>query len=177
MCLKLPVTNAELLNVSGVGKAKQERYGKYFINAVKRYVDEHPEAKNIAAKSGEYASGNGSEGSELFSIIRSRRGELEGKDEEMTLTQLADDILSQLGIAANRTLVKNAVKDWLINENYLTEEVQNGRTVTSVTILSEEAGIRELQRISALNRPYTTVIYSRQAQEFIYENIDEIFGN
>ena len=39
MAQKAPVTIAELLDVSGVGKFKAERYGQRFITAIKKYTD------------------------------------------------------------------------------------------------------------------------------------------
>ena len=39
MCRKLPVNKAEFLNVSGVGTAKADKYGKQFINIIKKYKE------------------------------------------------------------------------------------------------------------------------------------------
>jgi len=38
MCIKLPTTKEALLNVSGVGQVKAERYGKQFIDAISDYT-------------------------------------------------------------------------------------------------------------------------------------------
>jgi ATP-dependent DNA helicase RecQ len=43
MCLKLPRTNAEFLNVKGVGTHKLEKYGLEFIQAIRSYCEENPE--------------------------------------------------------------------------------------------------------------------------------------
>ena len=45
MCRKLPESNAEFLNVSGVGKRKAERYGEAFCTLISQYVEEHPNMK------------------------------------------------------------------------------------------------------------------------------------
>jgi ATP-dependent DNA helicase RecQ len=37
MCVKNPVTEADFLNVSGVGKVKLEQYGESFLNEIKEY--------------------------------------------------------------------------------------------------------------------------------------------
>ena len=39
MAQKAPVTMAEFLAVSGVGKFKAERYGQRFLTAIKKYMD------------------------------------------------------------------------------------------------------------------------------------------
>ncbi len=50
MCSKLPETELELLSVSGIGKAKQERYGRYFLSEIAAYLKEEPDAKGSAAE-------------------------------------------------------------------------------------------------------------------------------
>src|SRR5690554_4129532 len=41
MALKYPITIEELSNVHGVGEGKAKRYGKTFVELIKRYVDEN----------------------------------------------------------------------------------------------------------------------------------------
>lgn len=41
MATKYPITMDELCNISGVSKGKAERYGKKFIEEIKKYVDEN----------------------------------------------------------------------------------------------------------------------------------------
>ena len=41
MCILYPTTTKELYNVSGVGNYKAENYGKYFLNEIQKYVEEH----------------------------------------------------------------------------------------------------------------------------------------
>lgn len=45
MCAKIPTTPEAFLNVSGVGEAKLEKYGKQFINVIRAYLSAHPEIK------------------------------------------------------------------------------------------------------------------------------------
>lgn len=45
MCRKLPETEEDFLNVSGVGKKKSERYGEAFLSVIEQYAAEHPEIK------------------------------------------------------------------------------------------------------------------------------------
>ena len=45
MCRKLPQTNEEFLNVSGVGNAKMEKYGDKFTGLIRAYLSEHPDVQ------------------------------------------------------------------------------------------------------------------------------------
>ena len=44
MCIKTPKDRESMLNVSGVGAAKYEKYGKRFIEAIRGFIAEHPSA-------------------------------------------------------------------------------------------------------------------------------------
>lgn len=44
MCVKVPQNKAEMLNVSGVGAAKFEKYGQRFLSEIKEYQLSHPGA-------------------------------------------------------------------------------------------------------------------------------------
>ncbi|GHI00655.1 DNA helicase RecQ [Neobacillus kokaensis] len=43
MCAKLPKTNEEFLQVSGVGEHKLQKYGLEFIQAVRAFIEDHPD--------------------------------------------------------------------------------------------------------------------------------------
>lgn len=44
MSIKAPTDKQTILNVSGVGEAKYEKYGERFIEAVTAFIEDHPEA-------------------------------------------------------------------------------------------------------------------------------------
>ncbi len=43
MCRYYPVTSADMRNISGVGDAKLERYGEYFIREIQKYLNDNPD--------------------------------------------------------------------------------------------------------------------------------------
>lgn len=44
MCIKAPQNQAEMLNVSGVGAAKYDKYGQRFLDEIKAYQESHPDS-------------------------------------------------------------------------------------------------------------------------------------
>ena len=44
MARDFPIDEGQLSDISGVGIAKLEKYGDTFIEAIKEYLDTHPEA-------------------------------------------------------------------------------------------------------------------------------------
>ncbi|EGC02086.1 DNA helicase RecQ [Ruminococcus albus] len=168
MCVKLPVTQSDFMEISGVGRVKQERYGAYFTSEIQKYLRENPDKKGQSPE-----SPNGT----LSELIAAGAESLRAVNEELPLTRLCDEILTQLGLSADNKLVFKEIKSWLKNENYLTEIAENGKTRIAATILSDEAGIVEQEKISSMNRSYKTVVFPPKAQEFVFENLGEIFGN
>jgi len=81
-----------------------------------------------------------------------------------------------LGTDGDIRSIKLAIKEWLIGENYLAKDGANGRGFLETTILSPEAGIIEREKISQFGNSYKTILFPKQAQEFIFENIEEILS-
>ena len=44
MCMKMPKDKAGMLNVSGVGAAKYEKYGQRFLDKIHAYQSQNPDA-------------------------------------------------------------------------------------------------------------------------------------
>lgn len=55
MCTLLPVNNSEFLEVSGVGKAKAEKYGERFCELIREHISSgNPDGKNESVKAKKY---------------------------------------------------------------------------------------------------------------------------
>lgn len=162
MCAKLPRSQSELLEVSGVGRVKQEKYGQEFTQEIIRYLAEGHE------KLSEEVEGD------LLEYVLGSKDRLESREEEFTIDRFCDEILSQLGIDGDRKRLSAAIKEWLINENYLTEKTDGGQKRLAATILSQEAGIVEVEKLSQRGVSYTSVTFPRTAQLFIFENLEDI---
>lgn len=48
MCVKLPQNEIEMLSVSGVGEVKYEKYGEKFLAEIKKFLEEHKDAKSTS---------------------------------------------------------------------------------------------------------------------------------
>ncbi len=174
MCVKLPTTPQQLLECSGIGKTKQQRYGRQVLEVINGYLSENPSAVQNASNPylDKLRSGR-TVGNMLFKLICANLSRLKGTDEEMSLSRLCDSIFEQLEISADKFILKNAVESWLINNNYLTKNKDKSGNL-AVTILSEEAGIIQVRTVSKLGTPYTAVKFPKAAQEFIFEHLSEI---
>ncbi len=179
MCVRMPRTLAQLLDCSGIGKNKQERYGEQILKVINGYLEDNPQ---IAEGGGESSylekirrnRGLGNGRDTLFSLIRDNADKLTSCGEMLTMSGVCDRFLECLEISADKSIVKSAIKDWLVGNNYL-KASQSGKADTELTILSEEAGIEETEKVSKLGTRYKQVVFPQSAQNFLIENVGEIF--
>ncbi|WP_059172906.1 DNA helicase RecQ [Bacillus sp. FJAT-27445] len=92
MCLKLPQTEEDFLEVSGVGANKLEKFGEAFIGAIKKYVAENPEREPVFEEA-RPAKKRPSAKPTSDSHLETHRLHLEGK--------LIEEIASSRGLAAS----------------------------------------------------------------------------
>ena len=174
MSARKPVTEQAMLAVSGVGQVKLANYGAEFLSAILQYIDQHHHSDNA----GNTHNGHHPQSDETLSdmIIR-RQTELTARSEGLTLTQLAEDILTQLGITAKSRDLLKAIRTYLIDAHYLTEVTADKRTRMTTTDHSQDIGIIPEERISSRGESYTAILFTHPAQEFIYRHIEEICNN
>ncbi|MBR1764815.1 MAG: DNA helicase RecQ [Ruminococcus sp.] len=175
LCVKQPTDMDELLDCSGIGRAKQQRYGKRILEEIRKYREEMPQGSDPAAplSAAVIEPGKARSSDMLAKLIRYNAEKLTAVDEELTLGQVADRMLECLCISADRRRIQQGIEKWLTDNGYLT--LPKDGLPADVTILSEEAGIQKVRRLSKLGSEYSTIVYPRTAQEFIFENIGEIF--
>ncbi|MCD8120487.1 MAG: DNA helicase RecQ [Lachnospiraceae bacterium] len=74
MSARCPRTRADMLNVSGVGEAKYEKYGGRFTEAITAYLEEHPDAvTSIEADEGTSGENPGENGAHTGRVDYNRK--------------------------------------------------------------------------------------------------------
>ena len=141
MCLKLPKDENEMLNVSGVGKIKAERYGAAFCRII---------AQSGATK-------------EPTAIDKPQ-----AKEEPVTVSRLADIINVALIQVGQKQLSGIAINNWLVAQG-LMELVKNGnKTHKTPTPEGEDLGITsEIREIRGTMTPIN--LFNKAAQEFVID--------
>lgn len=90
------------------------------------------------------------------------------------ISNIIDKLNAMIDINLMQKIKRNIIVDWLIAENYLyVFEAPNGRTYKKPTQKGIELGIEEEMRTNS-NGDYWVVIYNKNAQQFIVENVNEI---
>ena len=173
MSVKRPLTEEGMRSVSGIGKAKAERYGKYFIKAISDWLAENEQRgkENVAGGYSYLDTLRDTKPKSIYEAIVPRAGELHDLGASVTIRELCSEILTQLSVNARVSVLRNAVNDWLFNEGYVTKP--DGKHFDT-TILSEEAGISKLTKQKQSGERYTYLVIDPQGQMFIFANLDEI---
>lgn len=96
--------------------------------------------------------------------------------EDKTITKLVEQINNGLDIITYNKLKYNQVTQWLRLNGFLQQEQSEelNRIVTVPTQKGLEVGIRSERRSRINGSEYMAVIYGKQAQEFIVQNIEKI---
>ena len=152
MCMKLPTTQEALLNVSGVGRVKAERYGKEFIDAISAFTQNN-DIEETPAKP--------PRGFDHTAV--------EITDEPVIASVVADRVNCVLMERGYQKISARRVNDWLAYKGYLKVINENNKNYKIPTPAGEELGITNEERVirgedSRIN------LFGLRAQEYIVAN-------
>ena len=105
MSIKYPTTKVEILEISGVGEIKYERYGEKFISIIKEYIIENNIKKEIAIE-------NISQETEENSEIEDDYFEINTNEELLErLINIRQEFANKLNLPVSMVLSKNTLKE------------------------------------------------------------------
>ena len=160
MCARLPKTNAELMEVSGVGAEKASRYGERFLAAIAEA--ETPEPKPAKRT--------------LFSLTEEQKEQIPLFDEPVPISFVTKRVNETIDESHMRRLSAAKVTGWLLKEGYLEERAVGGRKMRAATQGGEELGIVTEERESDAGEAYLINLYDSRAQRFVLDSLEEIMG-
>ena len=185
MCRRLPTTEEDFMQVSGVGKSKTERYGAAFTAEIARWMEENGVDRSQADTDGAAAaldrrrkSQKPSAKSKAYKTGKSSRSDKSSDGENAAakrrysspklLSEISAEQAARLGLSPE--LAAHAIEAYLLLGGYL--ERRGGEL--RVTPRGGLHGIAMSTKCESGSR--TTVIeYKAAAQRLIDEHIDEIF--
>ncbi len=112
-----------------------------------------------------------------FIVTDEMREKLTASENYVTATDMTQNINSYVNENESGALKTGSVSKWLEEQGILENtELPSGRRTRLPTEEGLKLGIETRQRTSQRGEEYTAVVYSKQAQEYIYSHIDEIAG-
>ena len=158
MCMKTPKSEEELLDISGVGQVKAQRYGKLFLDAISDFLQNNELQKT-----------------EISTLKEFDPSDIEITDEPTTISVIADKINCVLLECGYKKINGQKINDWLVTEGFLKLVTYNERNYKVPTKSGEELGIKSEERIirdvqSKIN------IFNNNAQKFVINSSAKICG-
>ena len=178
MCVKLPFNKEEMLNVTGVGENKYQRFGEEFIKAILEYTNGRKET---------YAYEQPVEPEAVTkSAVRTRKAKEEFylTDEmksnfipevNLSISQFTDKLNEMRDETVMKRLTSVSMTTLLKEEGYLEERYNNllGRNETFPTEKGRKAGIITESRLSQKGNEYEAVVYNTHGQKLLLALVDE----
>lgn len=174
MCVRLPGSPSQFLQVSGVGEAKLQRYGERFLGEIADFRGENeteavPEGGDEPAPKRRRKDGPVALPSPDSGIFR----EIEPSQKPVPISVLVGTINEVLGRHACSTISAVKAADWLVSQGYLRIVEQNGSRTKVPAQKGSESGITQEERTRA-NGSYFVNLYHPSAQQLIVDHICDI---
>ena len=174
MCERLPRTDSEFLNVSGVGAAKLERYGNAFITVIKEYAEKNQVAAVTEEKEIKKLRRNmmktAEDIREAFDGISAGIGKVTLGNESLSLSAFSEKIITETDMHMATAPLRKSITGWLRQSGLLTQESES-----RAADMGEEIGIYNLNVTSPqTGKQYIKVLYKPSAQQFILDNISAV---
>lgn len=159
MCMKLPNTSDEFLQVSGVGQVKLQRYGNRFLEVISEHLTKRQDAHGTQQPVASPAP--------LPTAI-------EISDEAVTISVIADRLNCYLLQHGLTKLTAAKVNEWLMTKGYLEVRTdETGKNVRRPTPKGIELGIVTEKR-TVSGAEYEINFYSKAVQDLIVERVRDI---
>ncbi len=180
MCIKLPFNKEEMLEVTGVGENKYQKYGRQFIDAMKEFTEDKKEILFYE---------NPQEEVKPESIRMGRRKEEFCLTKEMKEAVKAEGLLtvSQFVERLNKIRDEEHMKKLAVSqltaklreEGYLADQFSTelGKNITVPTKKGQQTGITTAKRISEKGMEYKVLMYNEEAQDQLLEILSKMTEN
>lgn len=179
MSVKAPRDRLSMLEVSGVGEAKYEKYGERFIEAITAFIDENPESVTSIKDDDDTAEVRVKSARKR----RSRKGTFYLNPEDEEKFEYCDlYLVGEIKDELNRITSGNNVKHifgtdiyrFLTEKGYVEERNIDGRSVQVPTEIGQTKGIIAVEQTSKIGTVYTVLKYPHTVQKEIVEHYIEI---
>ncbi len=178
MCLKLPQSEEEMLEVNGVGRVKLQNYGYDFLNRIKEYIEKNSNALISEARYVEEVN------AVTETSSKKKKKKKEKKAFYITSEQSAEyeycencyvsDIKERLNLVAEgNDVYKITVKrimELLAEWGYVEELNIEGRLIKMPTEKGQSEGITMEERVSTAGNSYNVLSYPESIQRLIVES-------
>lgn len=159
-----PISGTELTDDTILNNVRISRCFFYVADILQKVIDNGGQIKQTAKQ-------------KLlpFAITEEEKLQVKLSDEPIQIRDFCERINSQIDTEKFSKLKVTAFGKWLVNKDFLTIEIRNNRKYKKATAAGEAIGIASQWR-SYGNQEYYILTYSKEAQQFLLDNLDEIIA-
>ena len=108
-----------------------------------------------------------------FSLTQEERAKIEASEKPLTISEITKYLNSVVDLETTKKLSFKTISEWLVSIGLLKQITVSDKSRKIPTERGIEMGIFTQEKMGQYG-PYTAVLYSPQAQQFIYDNIEAI---
>ena len=112
---------------------------------------------------------------ENFNLKKEQREKIKVSDKVLTITEITDYLNSIIDLETTKKISSTTISNWLVEKGFLITVTVNGKNRKKPTEYGYKIGISTVEK-SGMYGIYTMIVYDSSAQQFIYDNIDEILA-
>ena len=152
MCIKMPTTDSEFLQVSGIGERKRSLYGEQFMSVIKEYA---PEKKHTPP----------------FYLTQVETERYEYSEKPISVSEITVRINSLITDENRKKLKATDITEWLLSMGALKVEEVNGKKCKFPTYDGTKLGLSVERREGKDGERYYVTVYDHKAQQFILDHL------
>lgn len=176
MCLLLPQSKREMLNVSGVGEAKYDKYGERFIAEIEKFIEENDKPisyVDISENPQQVIQNDKTKKKKKIKVkfyLTEEQANGFKYEESLSVGEIREKLNELRDSTTTKVVRSRDINEFVYSSGYVSEEFVDGiwRKVISETGL--DLGIHYVKHVSSLGNEYYTIAMSDNAQKLIVQN-------
>lgn len=112
---------------------------------------------------------------ENFILTKEQREKITVSEKSLSISEITDYLNSIVDLEVTKKISSTTITNWLVEKGFLINVTINGKNRKKPSEFGNKIGISTVEK-SGMYGIYTMIIYDSSAQQFIYDNIDEILA-
>ena len=188
MCIKLPTSEQEFLNVSGVGQRKYESYGEAFKAKIEDYIKVNPGIKqnqdsyytqqdesNLEINKPRHKRNRKNQKAEFY--LNEKDGNEFIYAELYFVSEIKDELNRICSVENVKKLTTRLISEFLLSEEIIYEENVDGSLIKHPTDKGRKLGVITEDRVSLAGKSYKVIKYPETVQRLIVRHFTDIVPN
>lgn len=188
MCIKLPTSEQEFLNVSGVGQKKYESYGDVFKAKIEEYIKANPGIKqnqdsyytqqdesNLEINKPRHKRNRKNQKAEFY--LNEKDGNEFIYAELYFVSEIKDELNRICSVDNVKKLATRLISEFLLSEEIIYEENVDSSLIKHPTDKGRKLGVITEDRVSLAGKSYKVIKYPETVQRLIVRHFTDIVPN